>query len=221
MLISYEQRIKNGKYMSNMYMTWKLGRKNMVLGINTLDTANLYANLNNSKKLSSNAAGDSSNKALIKQLQDTLLDNLAASYDKTDSKSAKKIDNEVKSLMSEADKDKSGGLSLKELSSIDTTNDSDQAKVVHDLISNFKTYDKDGDGQLSATEMKDALKGLKKQFSMQDIAKMAQENNDFSTSGSFVGNVQGNLSNSLAEKLISNYQSGDLSSSASSLSVAG
>lgn len=187
-----------------------------------MDTANLYASLNNSKKISSSAAGTGSDasdsKALIKKLQDTLLDNLAASYDKTDSKSAKKIDNEVKSLMSTADKDKSGGLSLKELSSIDTKDDPDQAKIVHDLIGNFKTYDKDGDGQLSMTEMKDALKGLRKQFSMQDIAKMAQENNDFSTSESFVGNVQSNLSSSLVEKMINNY--GDLSSSASSLNVA-
>lgn len=197
----------------------------MVSGVNASDTANLYMNLNNSKKSSSNVASDSGessdNAALIKKLQQKLLDNLAESYDKTDSKSAKKIDNEVKSLMSAADKDKSGGLSLDELSSVDTTNDPDLAKDVHNLINGFKTYDKDGDGQLSLTEMKDALKGLKKQFSMQDIAKIAQENNDFSTKGSFIGNVQGNFPNSLAEKLISNYQGGDLSSLESSMSVAG
>lgn len=187
----------------------------MVSSISTSNSAGLYTSLNKT------TTSSSTNQSLIKQLKDKLLDNLAASYDKTDSNASKKIEKEVKSLMSAADKDKSGGLSLKELSSVDTTNDSDLAKDVHDLISSFKTYDKDGDGQLSINEMEDALKGLRKQFSLQDIAKIAKENDDFSASGNFIENVPSNFSNSLAEKLISNYQSGDLSSSASSLSVEG
>lgn len=211
--------------MYNMYMTWKIGRKNMVSSINTLDTTNLYASLNNSKKTSSSADGDADdNKTLIKKLQDKLLENLAESYDKTDARLDRKINEQATSLIKEGDKDKSGGLSLKELCSIDTKDDSDKANAVKYLIGNFKAFDKNGDDQLTITEVKNALKKLSKldkQFSMQDIAKMAQENNDFSASGSAIGNGQSNLPNSLAEKLISNYQSGDLSSLESSMSVAG
>lgn len=197
----------------------------MVSSINTLDTTNLYATINASKKTSSSADSDTSdNKTLIKKLQDKLLENLAESYDKTDARLDKKINEQANSLIKEGDKDKSGGLSLKELYSIDTKDDADKANTVKYLIGNFKAFDKNGDDQLTITEVKNALKKLsklKKQFSMQDIAKMARESNDFSASGSSIGNGQSNLSNSLAEKLISKYQSGDLSSLESSMSVTG
>lgn len=144
---------------------------------------------------------------MISQMRTTFLKNFAESYNKTDSDKEKKINNEVKSLMESADKDKSGGLSVEELSSIDTKNNPDLAKDIRDLINGFDSYDTNHDNQLSVKELKDALKTLKKEFSLQDVAKMAKENEEFMNSGL----SPTSFSSSMAEKLISSYGGSSIS----------
>lgn len=140
---------------------------------------------------------------MIDKLKTTFLDNFIKSYDKNDSK---KFDKEIKSLLDAADKDNSGSLSKAELSSLKATDDSEQSKEVRNLIKNFDDYDENKDGELSVTELKGALKKFRKQFSQQDIAKMAREMEEFNNSQNPLQITAGNLSNSLMKKLISNYK---------------
>lgn len=114
--------------------------------------------------------------------------------------------------LSSADTDGKTGLSINELSSIDTGNDSGRANFINDLVKNFDSYDADGDGQLSHSEIKAAIS---QHFSQQTAA--ASDNNSLNGFGSTLGS----LSSSFIQKMISNYQGSNLSNIASSLSIAG
>lgn len=141
---------------------------------------------------------------MISQIKKTFLKNFTESYNKTDTEKEKQLDNKIKSLMEIADKDKSGGLSKDELSSINNKDNPDQANLVRDLLNGFGTYDINNDNELSVKELKEALKKLNKEYSQQDIAKMAKENKEFSNSKNFTA-LTSNFSSALADKLINNY----------------
>lgn len=106
----------------------------------------------------------------------------------------------ISSLTSTADTDKSGSLSLDELSSVDTSNNAGEAKFIKDLINNFKNYDTNGDGQLSQSEMATATPP---------------------TTAADLGSSLGTLSSSFIQKLLNNYQTSNLTSLASSIGIAG
>ncbi len=116
----------------------------------------------------------------------------------------KKIQEKAKALISSADKDNCGSLSKEELSAVDTKNNPDLAKTVNTLINSFDNYDTNHDKELSAGELKDAFKKLNKEFSMQDIAKMAKEYAESKGSEKYAVST-GNFSSALADKLINGY----------------
>lgn len=149
-------------------------------------------------------AGTADNIALMSQIKKTLLKNFADSFDKTDKNAEKKINEQIKSLISSADKDNNGTLSKDELSSIDTKDNPDLAKTVNSLINGFDSYDTNHDNELSADELKDAFKKLNKEFSQQDVAKMAKEMEEFRNSQAFAVSTS-NFSSALSEKIINNY----------------
>lgn len=138
------------------------------------------------------------------QLIQLSLKNFISSFDKSDKDFEKKVEEKVKGLISSADKDKSGSLSKEELSAIDTKDNPELAKAVNSLINGFATYDTNHDNELSAGELKDAFKKLNKEFSMQDIAKMAKEHEDFKNFDKFAA-LTSNLSSALADKLVKGY----------------
>lgn len=138
------------------------------------------------------------------QLIQLSIKNFAASFDKEDKDFEKKITEKAKALIASADKDNSGTLSKEELSALDTKNNPDLAKTVNTLINSFDTYDTNHDGELSAGELKDAFKKLNKEFSMQDVAKMAKEYAESKDSDKYAVS-SGNFSSTLADKLINGY----------------
>lgn len=154
-------------------------------------------------------------KITTKTVKETFLKKYTDSYAKTDDKSSKELDKEIKSLMSSADNDKSGGLSRDELASIDTKGSAEKDEVVKDLIKNFQVYDTNNDNELSPSELKNALKKLNKQFSEQDIAKIAQENKKHNNSNYSLGC----FSNIPEQNLLSLYQGNDSSLLESSLNI--
>lgn len=146
---------------------------------------------------------------MLRQIKDTFLKNFTASYDKIDHEKEKELDKKINLLVNDADTDKDGKLSLDELSSLDTSDNPERAKLVHNLINSFDNYDKNNDNELSVKELKEAFNQLEKQFSQQDIAKMYKENEEFNNSKNPFQIAAGDLSNSLAKKLISNYKTND------------
>lgn len=138
------------------------------------------------------------------QLVKLSMKNFAASFDKTDKDAEKKIEEKVKGLISAADKDNNGTLSKDELSSLDVKDNPDLAKAVNTLINGFDSYDTNHDNELSAGELKDAFKKLRKEFSLQDVAKMAKEMEEFNNSQSSAVSTS-NFSSALSEKIINNY----------------
>lgn len=158
---------------------------------------------------------------MLRQIKDTFLKNFAASYDKVDREKEKELETKIKLLVKDADKDNDSKLSLDELSSLDTSDSLERTLFVHNLINSFGSFDKNNDNELSMKELKDALKQFEKQFSQQDIAKMAKENEGFNNSENPFQLTSGNLSNSLAKKLLSNYKINDSSVSEPFLSAEG
>lgn len=159
--------------------------------------------------------------SLLEAMQKKLLNDFAKSYDKTGSKDCKDVDEKAKSIIAKADTDNSGAVSLKELASIDTSNDPEAAKVVHDLIGKFKLYDKDGNGELGLDELKEALKTQEKQFSQQDIAKMAKQCNYLnSIELAQEGSIDA-IPSSSVEKQINTYKNDPLKANESLLNIAG
>lgn len=138
------------------------------------------------------------------QLIQLSLKNFISSFDKSDKDFEKKIEEKVKGLISSADKDKNGSLSKDELSAINTKDNPELAKAVNSLINGFATYDSNNDKELSAGELKDAFKKLNKEFSLQDIAKIAKEHEEFKNSEKFA-NFASHFVSSMADKLISGY----------------
>ena len=148
--------------------------------------------------------------SVLQKLLEALMKSFMDSYSKEDnSKSA----DAVTSLTATADTDKTKGVSLAELASVNTSGNTTQAKFVNDLMQNFANYDKDGDGQLSQSELQAAIP---KEFSQQDMAAMANKGSDTSGFGSALSSFSG----SIMEKLISSYKNGDLAKMVSSLNIA-
>jgi len=153
---------------------------------------------------------------MMEQLLKSLMESFSESFDKTDSTAEANAETKINSLVSSADTDGTTGLSLNELNSVGSTENTGKTGFINDLINNFKSYDSNGDGQLSVAEIKTAM--LDEQFSKQELAAISA---DSSNLGSSLGNALGSLSGSFVQKLLSNYQNGNLSSLASSLNIAG
>lgn len=173
----------------------------------------LTGSVNSTQNSSSSASSEPSASDLIASLLEKLLESFTKSYDKNnDSKGSHS--NKINSLLATSDTDKSGGVSLDELKSVDTSNNKNKAGFVNDLITNFNKYDADGDGNLSKSEL---LAAMPKQFSQQEIAEMFKKGNSSSSVQNPALNIQ-----TFMGKMVSAYQnSGGLSSLASSLSIAG
>lgn len=114
----------------------------------------------------------------------------------------------VSDIASAADTDKSGGVSLSELSSLNINNTSEKG-IVNDLVNNFKNYDTNGDGALSTTELSAAVSD--KTGLGGDIGANGAEK---------LGNSLGRVSASFVQKLLNNY-SNSFPGLNSSLNIAG
>ena len=103
------------------------------------------------------------------------VENFAKSFDKgndDDDANTK----EANAIISAADADKSGSVSLDELKNFDkSTCASEMADKINDLINNFKSYDKNGDGALDLNEIKSVIGD--KQYSLQELRQMAADAN--------------------------------------------
>lgn len=137
------------------------------------------------------AAGSNSSTDSIEQLLEKLLQEaMQAISDKFKNATAENDSNSVQKVgLANADTDGTKGLSLAELSSLDTSKDAGKANFVNNLINNFKTLDKDNDGQLTQNEIQ--------------ATKITSQKN----LGSEIGKTLGQLSASFAQKLINSYQS--------------
>jgi Ca2+-binding EF-hand superfamily protein len=100
--------------------------------------------------------------------------------------------NDASFLNNLADINNSDGLSINELSSFSSSN-----ARVNDLINNFEDYDTNNNGELSKSELEVAFLN----------SPSKPENNIANKLGDFIGEV----TSSFAQKLINNYQSGNLS----------
>lgn len=165
---------------------------------------------------STDSTSSTQKESLVEELLEKLLASFAESYDKTTGASTDATQ-KVSSLISSADKDSSGSLSLNELSSLSTSSNSPEAGFVNDLAKNFKSYDTNGDGQLSQDEMKAAIP--QKQYSAQELASMAETMSNSNDSANSLTSSLGSLSSSFIQKLLSNYQNSGLSNWVSSLSI--
>lgn len=165
--------------------------------------------------------------SLIKKLLNDFLDKFEESYSNVDSdkaEEAKKVAENVKALLSKADSNQDGKLSLDELSAVDTSDNEQMAKFVSDLKEKFTQFDSNGDGLLSSNELIAAVP--KKQFSTQEIAALSESLNSSSdssnsSSSSNISNTSlGDLTSSFVQKLLNSYQSSGISSLASTVGVA-
>lgn len=137
----------------------------------------------------SNSSTDSIEQLLEKLLQEAM----QAISNKFKNASTENDSNSVQKVsLGSADTDGTKGLSLAEVSSLDTSKDTGKANFVNNLISNFKTLDTNSDGQLTQNELQ--------------AAKTTSQNE----LGSAIGKTLGNLSASFAQKLINSYQSASL-----------
>lgn len=149
---------------------------------------------------------------LIEKMLQQAVNGLSGKYDakSNDPTSTQNQASSTTAVTSTSSVDSSGkpGLSLAELSAIDTNNNPNNAGFVNDLINNFSKYDTDGDGKLSKSEM--------------EASKLATSN--AATSADQLNNTEisfNHLTGPLMSKLLSNYSNLNLSSLASTLSIAG
>lgn len=155
---------------------------------------------------SENSKTNSTDNVTMAQIMQALLDNFAKSYDKTEESAEDKAKKQmIKDLVSKADKDKDGSLSMDELEAVDSSQNPKEANLVNDLINSFKTLDKNCDGELSIKEMEGLIKH--KAFSAQELAQMFKKED---SSGSFGTNAlsvnsSGNLSSLMTDKVLSTY----------------
>lgn len=180
------------------------------------NTADLSGSVDATNSADGAASTDSSDsiKDLLSQLLEKLIESFTESFDKN-SESAKDAQEKIKSLISSADSDGSGNLSLDELSSMDTSNNKALAGFVNDLKNHFADYDTDGDGQLTLSELQSAIP--KKQYSTQELAAMTDTAGDSSQKSTSLGS----LSSSFFEKILSNYQNSAFSNLTSVISLVG
>lgn len=117
-----------------------------------------------------------------------------------------------------ADTDGTKGLSLDELSSVDTTKDAGQTVFLKSLTEQFNKLDTDSNGQLSISEIAKAKQpapmgpppGLDLNVSNK-VHKAGKDN---------IGSIFSDLSGTFLQKLLQSYKDGSLSNLASSLSLA-
>lgn len=157
--------------------------------------------------------GNTSSTSPLDALSQAALESFAESFDKADMDKDAKKKEQLKALLSEADTDNSGGLSLEELSAVDTSQDADKAKLVDALIDQFKSLDKDRSGELSINEMQELLK--KKEFSIQELGGMYKAANEQDSPGDNLGHA----SLTILQKFLSAYQYNEIAGQAPSVSV--
>lgn len=178
----------------------------MTTGIGGVNSNSCLATSNDNSKTSS------SGNVTMAQIMQKLLDNFAKSYAKTsESTEDQQKKQMVKDLLSKADTDKDGALSMDELKSVDTKGDAQMTNLVSELMSSFKTLDQNSDGELSLKEMEVVAK--RKAFSAQELAQMFKKgdnSNSFGTNA-LSANSSGNLSSLMADKLVSSYDAVSLS----------
>lgn len=162
-------------------------------------------------KTNDTTASAASTGDLLASLLEKLLKALSDSYPKGDDSSSSNA-GKATSLVSSSDTDKSGGLSLDELKSVNTRGNTGKAGFVNDLVSNFSKYDTDSDGNLSQSEI---LASMPKEFSQQNIAGMS------GSSSSDSGNTLSNLTAFMGKLMNSYKDSGALSSIASTSTLFG
>lgn len=144
-------------------------------------------------------------KDLLDEIMKAAVENFTTNYQK---KSDGDKDDASVAAMKAADTDGKSGLSVKELSSIDTSKDTKKADFVNNLINNFTKYDSNSDGQLSANEI---------------AASRSDINSSASNSGilnSATTNGLKNLSEEFISKMLNDYKNGGLSNLTSSLNIA-
>lgn len=174
------------------------------------EAVDFYGSVDETDKSAETAATQSTDKLLeklLKSFKDSFVDTFDSSSDETSK--------DVKSLIAEADVDKNGSLSLDELSAYNKANPSDISKS---LVSNFAKYDSSGDNELSEDELLVAMKPTDKEFTVRELSEMAKEMSK--EGGNELGSALGNLAGSFVQKLLSSYQSGNLSDFASTLNIA-
>lgn len=176
------------------------------------DDANKILSTTASTTSGTSSTSSNSMEDMLEKLMTSFMDSFIKKFNQetsTSSASSSTTSNPVSSLVSAADSDKSGVLSLNELSSLDTGNNKAQSGLVNDLINNFKNYDTNSDGTLSAKELSAAIP---------DNNALA---GNFNESGATsLGSSLGSASASFLQKLLSNYGS-DFSGLKSSLSIVG
>lgn len=173
-------------------------------------TTSIGASSNSAYSLDStqNSKTSTSANVTMAQLMQALLESFAQSYSKTSESSDDKEKKQmIKDLVSKADTDKDGALSMDELSKVDTSENQKETNLVDELIRSFKTLDTNCDGELSIKEMQELIK--RKAFSQQELADMS-ENSDQLSSISSVADSTGKISSLLADKLISSYDAANL-----------
>lgn len=163
------------------------------------------------------AASNAKSASPLDALSQAALESFAKSFDKADMDKDAKKKEQMKELMSEADTDKSGGLSLKELSSVDTTQSKDKAKLVDELIKEFKGLDKDGNGELSMDEMQELLK--QKEFSIQELGGMHKALTSENPPVNSLSPDLGQATLATLQKFLSAYQYNEIAGQASSVSM--
>lgn len=176
----------------------------------------------------SSITGDNSSSEIknsVENLIEDYLEKYEESFDNVDAdkeKEAAEAAAKVKTLLSKADTDKNGKLSLDELSSFDSGDDVQMAKFVKDLKEKFTKYDSNGDGLLTSSELIAAIP--KKQFTEQEMASLAESmsNDDLSstTSNSLFNSSFGDSTSLNVQKILNSYQNGTLSDLPSTLGVA-
>lgn len=149
---------------------------------------------------------NSSANVTMAQIMQQLIDNFAKSYDKTDKSNEDQQKKQmIKDLLSKADKDKDGALSMDELKSVDTKGDAQMTNLVSEMMSSFKVLDQNSDGELSLKEMEVTAK--RKAFSQQEMSQMFKKDDSSGSFGteSLSVNSSGDLNSLMADKLVSGY----------------
>lgn len=128
----------------------------------------------------------------------------STSSDSATTESASSTTSAIKPFdLSTADTDGTEGVSLSELKSVDTSNDTKKANFINDLVKNFDSIDSNGDGQLSKSEVKAAMPPPPQQ-------QTTTADNYLNNSLSNFGDSFSKLSSNFIQKLINTYQSGSL-----------
>lgn len=152
-------------------------------------------------------SSNSSIEAMIEKVLNQLMEAVSKGAEKLADEINSKSNSSSVDKLASADTDGKAGLSVAELSSIDTSKDIGRANFIKNLTENFAKFDTNGDGQLSKDEI---------------IASKSTKNPTATGANSIASglNALGGISGAFAQKLINSYQNGGLSNLASSLNLA-